>query len=208
MSPPTNETAGVCETPAVTKTIQKSHAEYNKINPCDKAKNAPLSENHRVALEYARAGISIFPCNPTLNLEKQEKGFITPKKNPILVKSWSQEATADEMTIDKWWRNNPDALIGLPCKPHNLLVIDADKHGDGVDGVSALQSLIDQQGGLPPNTVVVETQSGGKHYYFRQPEGVSLGNGEGRLPRGINVRGIGQGDGRLCNRTQNQLARS
>ena len=64
------------------------------------------------AKELARAGFSIFPCDPD--------------KRPH-VKKWADAATTDETVIRQWWRDWPDAMIGLPTgSVSGLYVIDLD----------------------------------------------------------------------------------
>jgi hypothetical protein len=67
--------------------------------------------------------------------------------------------------------------------------LDADRHG-GPDGVQALHELIGNHG-LPDGVPRVSTPSGGEHYFFRNLHDEPLGNSEGTLPPGINVRGCG-----------------
>jgi hypothetical protein len=70
-----------------------------------------------------------------------------------------------------------------------LVVVDTDRHG-GPDGVAAMRKLVADHGNLPdgPRT---NTAGEGLHLIFKQPDGVQLGNREGSLPDGINVRGAG-----------------
>jgi hypothetical protein len=68
----------------------------------------------------------------------------------------------------------------------NLVVIDADRHGD-TDGVANFAKLI--EGHDLPVVPIINTAGGGKHYVFRQPEsGEPLGNRTGDLPDRIDVR--------------------
>jgi hypothetical protein len=68
-------------------------------------------------------------------------------------------------------------------------VVDADRHVDGANGVTALHELIRKNADWPEHPEVT-TPSGGQHDYFAQPD-PPLGNGSGSLPPGIDVRGIG-----------------
>lgn len=80
-------------------------------------------------------------------------------------------------------------MPGFALGHAGLFVVDADRHQGGADGVSAWRALLAANG--DPQAPCVVTPSGGRHYYFRQPEGEPLGNHEGDLPPGINVRGAG-----------------
>ena len=84
----------------------------------------------------------------------------------------------------------PEALPGIELGSTDLLVIDTDQHETGEDGVSAFASLkavyADERS--QPKTL---TAGLGEHFFFRQVPDNVLGNSEGGLPPGINVRGNG-----------------
>jgi len=88
-------------------------------------------------------------------------------------------------------------MIGLPTgKNINAFVLDLDagvnaKTGETVN-LTALRSQIEQMIGTPlPKTWTVNTPRGGQHIYFAMPEGVTLGNSRGSLPKNVDVRGEG-----------------
>jgi hypothetical protein len=61
-----------------------------------------------LALQYARAGLPVFPCSPQSKqpcVAKREggKGF--------------KDATTDETIIRAWWTRWPHAMIGMPTGP-------------------------------------------------------------------------------------------
>ena len=89
------------------------------------------------------------------------------------------DATVDATTIRNWWALVPDANLGI--KGSVFFALDVDDH----DG---LQELTEAYGKLP-DTVESISGSGGRHILFKQPDGDILGNEEGSLPDGINVRG-------------------
>jgi hypothetical protein len=89
------------------------------------------------------------------------------------------------------WRRWPDALVGLDLGKCGLVVFDADRHSGGADGVAAFVELAHQHGEDLSAVPIVRTPSRGLHFYFQQPRGEPLGNREGDLPDGINVRGSG-----------------
>lgn len=105
-----------------------------------------------VALNYARNGIPVFPCNR--------------KKKPA-TKEGFKAATTNEDMIIKWWTKNPRALIGAP---NDLFtVIDDDSHkacNIGKSYTSATMSMLQREGVIKDTTVKVRTASGGYHYYF------------------------------------------
>jgi hypothetical protein len=126
--------------------------------------------NLEVALKYAEAGMPVFPCGPD--------------KRP-LVNDWLASASADAGTIREWWQARPDALIGLPLKPLDLLVLDADRHNPSEDGVAILHSLC---AALPPHPWCT-TANNGEHHYFKQfANGSKIGNK--KIGGGLETRGF------------------
>jgi hypothetical protein len=124
----------------------------------------------KVALQYAAAGFNIFPCGPD--------------KRP-LVPSWATEATKDPARIRSLWTTNPGALVGLPMKPHDLLVFDVDRHHESEDGVAHFRALCAKHEPLPPHPMVL-TANGGEHHIFQQPAN-KIGNR--KLGNGLETRG-------------------
>ena len=135
--------------------------------------------NFDVAQKYAAAGMKIFPCRL--------------KTRAPCIENWASNSTSDIKTIEAWWRQFPDALVGLPMKPNNLIALDCDRgHGNNIDGIAAFASLVNGQ--LQPHPIV-NTPRGGQHHFFRQRDDEPLGNGRGTLPDGIDVRGTAEGSG-------------
>jgi hypothetical protein len=77
--------------------------------------------------------------------------------------SWDL-ATTNEITIQSWWSDWPDALPAIPLKKTNLCVVDADRR-EGIDGVAQVTGL----GPLGPHSRIA-TPSGGLHLVFAQPD--------------------------------------
>jgi hypothetical protein len=138
--------------------------------------------NLDAALRLAAAGIPIFP----VRMFQNEAG---EWNKPPLVKDWQRVATTDPVQIKHWWDEFPGAVPGIELEHAGLVVVDTDRHG-GPDGVAAMRKLVADHGNLPdgPRT---KTAGEGLHLIFKQPDGVQLGNREGSLPEGINVRGAG-----------------
>ena len=126
------------------------------------------------ALALIKAGFAIFPAKAD--------------KKPC-VKGW-QKGNRDEKKIREWWCQFPDALPAIPCGVNRLLVVDCDVK-NGVDGNRAWDKACGANGLNQDACVIIDTPSGGKHFYFRQMSDVMLGNSAGKLDAGIDTRGDG-----------------
>jgi hypothetical protein len=140
------------------------------------AAHAAMS-NYDLALDLARQGVHVFPCQPDGEHEKK----------PCSGVFWRTASTCNETRIRQWWDRWPEALPGIDLAKAGLVVIDCDRKPNRPDGVAAFAAL---SRGHPDLTApVVETANGGLHYYFRQ--WAQHGNGTGSMPPGIDVRGHG-----------------
>jgi len=134
-----------------------------------------------VALEHARRGLHVFPCNPT-------------NKRP-LVEDWPGKATTDPDVIAGWWRQWPNAMIGFVTGARSgCWVLDVDNDDEkGLDGEASLEELCAAKGSLPP-TALAQTPRGGRHFFFKHP-GRKVVNRAGRdgaeMGKGLDVRGDG-----------------
>ena len=100
-------------------------------------------------------------------------------KHPIA--KWKTERTSDPMIAAKLWEEYPEANIGVS----GFTVIDPDRHDGGADGVTAWYTLLNRHESV--DTWIVKTPGDGFHYYYLPDS--DIGNSEGNLPDGINVRG-------------------
>jgi predicted transcriptional regulator len=126
-------------------------------------------------LSYARRGKPVFP---TRHHDDPEP---TRRKSP-LTRNGLKDASTDASRVHAFWNAHPGASIG---------VVAGEESGWWVLDVDRLEAL----GELPaelPVTLTVRTPSGGLHLYFRHDPRI-VGNGRGRLPKGIDVRGGGRG---------------
>lgn len=128
------------------------------------------------AVALATQGFRVFPLAPGT-------------KWPALERDWKVLASSDaDVVRDLWtcpvmgWEQPYN--IGL-CTGDGLCVIDVDvKDGKSADDkVALLEALYEDL----PETLTVETPSGGRHYYY-WCEGV-VGNSVGKLNPGVDVRG-------------------
>ena len=98
------------------------------------------------ALEYAKQGWAVIPLKPNT------------KRSRVFWKRF-QKIRPPEFDISAWWDRWPKANIGLICgniSGHVVLDIDPRNGGEAPEGL--------------PETLVVDTPSGGEHYYFKIPE--------------------------------------
>lgn len=131
--------------------------------------------NLDAALALARIGFAVFPCRAD--------------KTPLL-KDWPNRASTDEKVIRGWWRQFPTAVPAIACGASGLLVVDCDRK-NGKDGVAEWLRLCATNELDPVACPIIETPSGGQHYYFRQLPGSPLGNTASRIGGGIDTRGAG-----------------
>jgi hypothetical protein len=136
-----------------------------------------------VALRHAAAGFSILP----VNVFQDQNG---DWKKPPMIRDWRNRATTDARQVHEWWKEFPNAVAGIELGRSGLIVIDADRHEADADGVAALARLRPNHDGDFAHPIIL-TAGLGEHHYYRQPAGKLLGNGEGQLPHGINIRGSG-----------------
>lgn len=150
----------------------------------------------QAALAYVRRGWAVFPCrerDETVQLAKG--GERTFKAKAPYTGSGLKDATRDEQRVTAWWRQHPEALIGVPLGVNGLFVLDFDPRVDAETGeVFTLERLKDdleaQMGCALPRSVTSMTQSDGVHVWFKQPEGEPIRN-RGNLPEHVDVRGLG-----------------
>lgn len=121
------------------------------------------------ALELAAKGFKVFP-------------IAVGQKRPPLLNGWPARATSDPEEVRQFWLAIPDANIGIHCE--GLVVIDVDVHKGGMESLETLDDLI----GFPA-TYEVETPTGGRHIYYRLPEGhPGVPNSVESLGKGLDIR--------------------
>lgn len=131
----------------------------------------------RHALAAIKRGFHIFPVAP---------GQKVPHR---LAGNWGQTATNDVTQVVQFWTQvDPQANIGVACKPSNLLVVDLDRakrewalkgtdweyvhsaYGPLVQGEDLFDEMRFKLGeGGDADTYSVRTGSGGVHLYYRWP---------------------------------------
>lgn len=121
---------------------------------------SPLSH----ALRYASLGHPVVPQRGKLPITR-------------LVPHGVLDASTDPEVIRRWFRQVPDADIGLAAK--NFLAIDIDARSGGLGQMAELTKTY----GRFPRTPVQKSGGGGYHYLFANPDFPVIG----KLGRGIDV---------------------
>ncbi len=126
------------------------------------------------ALEYARRGWPVFPCDPTT-------------KKP-LTRHGLKDATIDASTIRRWWGQFPDAMIAVTTGGKSgFWALDLDLDSEkGHDGIATLAAL-----GTLPETITQTTPRGGVHSFFKWDSARPVKNSVSKVGPGIDVRGAG-----------------
>lgn len=101
------------------------------------------------------------------------------------------DATIEEAQIRQWWRDFPDANIGMPTGERSgVVVLDVDAGHGGFVSLAAMQEL---PGYEPlPATRKAQSGGGGLHLYYAYPKDRPIGN-KAQLGHlcGIDIRGQG-----------------
>jgi hypothetical protein len=120
------------------------------------------------ALKYAELGYSVFPCVPG-------------RKEP-LTEHGHRDATTDAEQIERWWRQRPNANIGINTT--GLLVLDRDVESIWLtDSPERLMELA-----VAPLSL---TANSGRQYVFRQSAGKAWRNTAGKLAPKVDTRADG-----------------
>jgi hypothetical protein len=106
------------------------------------------------AISYAERGMSVFPLEPR-------------DKNPLgdLAPHGFHDATTNADRVRSWWRQSPDANVGLVCAP-KFLVLDEDPRNGGD---KALEDLFMDAPQYGFETLTSLTGGGGRHFVFEHP---------------------------------------
>ena len=138
----------------------------------------PRDQPLREALDLAAQGLFILPYRRVWRNGKWQK-------LPYI--KWRNRASTDPKVIWEWWAEFPGCRWGIELEQSGLVIVDADRHGGGPDGVAALAEL----GPLPPHPII-PTPSGGFHHPFRQPDSPIASAVPWRPGSGIDLLGPGR----------------
>ncbi|HEY8597745.1 MAG TPA: bifunctional DNA primase/polymerase [Thermomicrobiales bacterium] len=152
----------------------------------------------RAALDYAARGWAVFPLqHPTAEGEcscgrKCELfGKVTERcapdgigKGPF-VHNGHLIATTETEKVREWWSVWREANIGINPALSGLVVIDVDAHDPRHRlPFAQLTALIGKEA---LKTLTARSANGGRHFYYRAPEGVKIVGGMNRLGEAIDV---------------------
>lgn len=155
-----------------------------------------LSEVGRAAVVYAGRGILVFPCRERTtygpDLDKTGKPQEHKEKSPYTTHG-CHDATTDLGQVVRWWKQHPNAAIGLRTGTESgIFVVDVDTK-NGTPGLESWASL-QAQHGPAPRTRQARTASGGLHVYLKHPrQGKTIKTDAGRIGPGLDLRGDGNG---------------
>jgi len=125
------------------------------------------------AMRYASRGWHVFPLL---------RGMKVPFKGSRGVK----DATTNKQKIKQWWTETPEANIAIATgQQSGIFAVDIDPYHGGDESLKVLQA----ENGLLPRTVTARTGGGGRHHLFRWPGQKVRNNNDGKLGKGIDVRG-------------------
>lgn len=150
--------------------------------------DAPTSDELlQAALEYAKLGWGVFPVHTPINGVcdcTAGPSCKSPGKHPW-TRNGLSDATLDELTIRRWWRERPIANIGLTVKDGYAIV--------DVDGEHGQRRLAEE--GWHLQTTAVQSSGRGAHYVYRvlnrvHPRILIKESGEGAHD-GVDLRGPG-----------------
>ena len=131
-----------------------------------------ISELGAAAVAYAARGWWVFPLKPRAK-EPYVTGGVT-------------SASCEPSVVAAWWREWPDANIGLDVHRSGLVVVDLDP---AKGGEVAWEALCTDYHLAPYTTLRSRTGSGGQHLLYAASIGLTIRNSAEKLGPGIDVRG-------------------
>ena len=148
----------------------------------------PALQIMEAALGYNHHGLAVLPLHSPGedgSCSCGDEDCSSPGKRPYTHRGL-HDASIDPDEIRRWWREWPDANVGIRTGAESgLIVLDVDPDHGGDESLAQLEAL---HGPLSA-TVQQRTGGGGRHYLFQHP-GTPVRNRAGFLP-GLDVRGDG-----------------
>lgn len=116
------------------------------------------------AIQRFAQRVPVFPCRRVAQIVQTAKGPQTRKAKSPLTEHGFQDASQDSTRIAAWWREHPDAYVGVPTGTGTgFVVIDYDP----AKATAATADWIAAHSDVLTSTRVHSTVSGGRHYLFR-----------------------------------------
>ncbi|WP_251980324.1 phage/plasmid primase, P4 family [Salinibacter ruber] len=132
--------------------------------------------------QYAEKGLRVLPV---------ARGGKGPCHDEIA--SWKREATTDKKQIRRWFDQPDPPNVGIAAGDWtgrgNVFVADIDV-GE-IDGHKTWRNLLAEEEEPVPETLTVDTPSGGTHLYFQAPPGTKIKSANDALGDSIDVKGHG-----------------
>lgn len=168
----------------------------DKLSVALHADTTPATTCLTAALRYAELGISVFP----LSARKKPLALCGACKPPgacpgrddcrcgVSTCHGFYAATTRPTVIREWWGDHPAWQLGIRTgSMSNLVALDVDVDKCGLDSLLALQAA-----GFDASGAAVQLSGSGRsfHLLFAHP-GVPVPNTQGKLGRGLDVRGDG-----------------
>jgi hypothetical protein len=154
------------------------------------------AEKLEAALAYAARGYAVLPLHSCPNGSctcSKRKTCEHPGKHPrwdeALIPHGLSNASTDAATIRAWWTKWPDANIGVSTGGSGLAAADVDVR-DGKVGLETWCDLKDELGPGIEDTAVVETPTGGLHFYYAAGP-YHISSAEDGLGRHVDVKAEG-----------------
>jgi hypothetical protein len=124
------------------------------------------------AVDLAKRDIPVFPCKSSSDPAIDKKPYTA---------HGFKDASTDLALIAKWWKDWPDALVGVPAG-HKFVVLDVDlaKHVEAQEWYA--------KANLPLTRMHV-TKSGGRHLFFKPRD--DFKNSTSKIHLGVDTRGLG-----------------
>lgn len=119
------------------------------------------------ALQYASWGYAVLPCAPLAKIPLTPHGV--------------KDATTNPDVIQYWWNKWPQANVAIACR--GLAIIDVDAGNRYWPGAEDPQQELSAT-----VTTLTLTARGGKHYWFRRPEGKRWKGWVGELAPHVDLR--------------------